>query len=79
MRIWRIEFDDSYYHMFEWFGTKKEATKRWAEVKEEAKKAKLNHDVYWGLREPPHLVEIPDRKGDLVPWLNTYLNNADGI
>jgi len=84
MRIWRIDFDDGYAHYYEWFGTKKEAVKRWKEVVSDAKKGEQTRTiespcgVLWTLYEGPHIVEIPNRKDDLVSWLSVYFNNADG-
>jgi|SaaInlV_120m_DNA_1039710.scaffolds.fasta_scaffold06924_7 hypothetical protein len=85
MRIWRINFDDSCANYYEWFGTKKEAVKRWNEVIRDAKKAEQTRTiespcgVAWTLYSgQPELVKIPDRKDDLIIFLNIYFNNADG-
>jgi len=67
MKIWRIDYNDDHAHIFEWFGTKKEATKRWNKILR-----CIEDGVDITLYKGPHIVEFPDRKDDLVIWLNAH-------
>ena len=85
MKVWRIEYDDSYSDLFEWFCTQREANKRWEEIVRESKAGekirtmKRPQGELWTLHQAPHIVELPTRKEDMVTMLNADFNNADGI